>query len=200
MIRLGNYTMPEDVEKGEYVVDSFDYYSAMSEIYFIVLVTEYYNGAQPDAIMFGGIPFNGGAYLCENGLAVQHLIAQYGSGSSTTPSSAIYDVYIVPKICIQNNTIPTGQEYVIMNDEITAVINNYNVLKPTTLDSYTPVNKKLLTYPYCYLLGSNNNGSCNIYYYEKFKDDNTANPPVTNCNFRISGIPVPRCKYQMYAK
>ena len=139
----------------------------------------------------------GGAYLCENGIAVQHLIAEYGQTSqgqqSTPPTSSIYDVYIVPKIAIGNNTIPTGQEYVKMNDEITAVINNYVVNKPTSLDGYVPKNKKLLTYPYCYLLGSNNNGSNNIYFYEKFVDNNEVSPAITDCTFRISAIPVPRC-------
>lgn len=131
----------------------------------------------------------GGAYLCENAIAVQHLIAQY----TRVPTSAIYDVYIVPKIAIGNNVIPAGQEYVEMQDEITVIINNYVVNKPTSLDGYVPKNKKLLTYPYCYLLGSNNNGSNNIYYYEKFVDNNEVSPAITDCTFRISAIPVPRC-------
>lgn len=58
MIYLGNYTIPETLETGDYIVDSFDYYSAMSEIYFIVLVTKYYDETTPTAIIFGGIPFN----------------------------------------------------------------------------------------------------------------------------------------------
>ena len=40
--------------------------------------------------------------------------------------------------------------------------------KPTTVNTYKPRNKKLLTYPYCYLYASNNAGGGGIYKYEKF--------------------------------
>ena len=40
--------------------------------------------------------------------------------------------------------------------------------KPTKVNGYTPRNKKLLTYPYCYLYASNNAGGGGIYKYEKF--------------------------------
>lgn len=40
--------------------------------------------------------------------------------------------------------------------------------KPTTIDSYTPVNKKLLTFPYCYFYASNNAGTEVQYNYEDF--------------------------------
>jgi hypothetical protein len=48
--------------------------------------------------------------------------------------------------------------------------------KPTNLDGYTPKNNKLFTYPYCYLIYSNNNGSNNILHYEKFS--------INGCEFR----------------
>lgn len=53
--------------------------------------------------------------------------------------------------------------------------------KATSLDGYAPKNKKLLTFPYCYILLSNNNGSSNLLQYEKFKGQ--------NCHFTIYGIP-----------
>lgn len=59
-----------------------------------------------------------------------------------------------------------------------------SISKPSTLDGYTPVNKKLLTYPYCYLLASNNSGSQVELHYEIFKS--------TNCEFSIKAIPVIR--------
>jgi hypothetical protein len=40
--------------------------------------------------------------------------------------------------------------------------------KPTTVNGYTPRNKKLLTFPYCYLYASNNAGGSALYHYEKF--------------------------------
>lgn len=40
--------------------------------------------------------------------------------------------------------------------------------KPTKVGYYTPRNKKLLTYPYCYLLANNNGGTSKLYKYEDF--------------------------------
>lgn len=44
-------------------------------------------------------------------------------------------------------------------------------LTPTSLAGYIPRNKKLLTFPYCYLLASNNSGGANVYRYELFEDE-----------------------------
>ena len=40
--------------------------------------------------------------------------------------------------------------------------------QPTTLDGYTPKNKKLFQYPYCFLYGDNNNGGAAVYQYHHF--------------------------------
>jgi hypothetical protein len=54
------------------------------------------------------------------------------------------------------------------------------------LGTYTPRNNKLLTYPYRYLLLSNNNGSNNTYKFEDF----SGNP-----SFNIYGALVPSCSF-----
>ncbi len=54
--------------------------------------------------------------------------------------------------------------------------------KPSQINCYTPINKKLLAFPYNYLLMSNNNGTSNILYSERFTS--------SNCKFLIKGIPV----------
>lgn len=59
-------------------------------------------------------------------------------------------------------------------------------LKPFDLNGYYPRNNKLLTFPFCYLVLSNNLGVSNILYYEKFVNGDT-------CKFEICGIPTPRC-------
>lgn len=51
--------------------------------------------------------------------------------------------------------------------------------KPTSLNGYTPVNKKLLTYPYSYFIGSNNAGSTVVYHYEDFT--------TSDCRFQVVG-------------
>lgn len=52
--------------------------------------------------------------------------------------------------------------------------------KPTTLDGYTPVNKKLLTYPYCYLKVFNDQNEAIDMRYELFYNG--------DCNFTMFGM------------
>lgn len=59
---------------------------------------------------------------------------------------------------------------------------SYNIGKAKTLNGYSPKNNKLLTYPYCFLNVSNNNGSIITYNYEDFSSE--------NLNFLIKGVPV----------
>lgn len=60
-------------------------------------------------------------------------------------------------------------------------------LKPKSLNGYIPRNNKLLTYPFTYLLMSNNSGGAALYKYELFK--NALFPD--ECNFRIESAVVP---------
>lgn len=57
------------------------------------------------------------------------------------------------------------------------------ISKPSKVDDYTPVNKKLLTFPYSYLMASNNNGANAIYKYERFSTD--------ECDFQYIGTVCP---------
>ena len=52
---------------------------------------------------------------------------------------------------------------------------------------------KLLTFPYCFMNVSNNNGSSNSLRYEDFKD------AEGQIYFLIKGVPVPRRFYKMYS-
>lgn len=73
---------------------------------------------------------------------------------------AISNVYLVPRSFI--NTL-SGSNEIEHSDFIHE--ESYDLSFNKTLDGYTPKNKKLLNYPFNYLLISNNNGaSINIYY------------------------------------
>mgnify|MGYP003310547257 CR=1 FL=1 len=59
--------------------------------------------------------------------------------------------------------------------------------KITALDSYVPVNKKLLCYPYCYINMSNGQGGNAIYYQELWEDTNGL------MTFNVQGCLTPGC-------
>ena len=126
----------------------------------------------------------GGGYLVDLRGGMLQLITEYINHQ--TPTSSIKNVYVVPKIFI-NQTLPQGSLYTELTSMYLPLYYNYQVAKPTSVNGYTPRNKKLLTYPYCYMVLSNNGGVTNILHYEKFKSQ--------ECNFVIAGIPTPRLLY-----
>lgn len=54
---------------------------------------------------------------------------------------------------------------------------------PTEIDGYTPKNKKVLQYPYCFMYITNNSGGAAVYQYEKFPPDKR--------EFRVTGNVAP---------
>ena len=65
---------------------------------------------------------------------------------------------------------------------------------PTTLDGYTPVNKKLFTKEFSYIYATNYCGSAVQYYYEFF--NNEAGNPQYYCQFHLEGVLTPGCSIQ----
>jgi hypothetical protein len=60
--------------------------------------------------------------------------------------------------------------------------------------NYTPKNKKLFSYPYSYLLVSNNAGSDYVYHYEDFAGQDALVPMI---NFDILATPSPGCSIKI---
>ena len=191
----GNYTMLEPVATGEYIVNDYDYYDDMDEYYYAIQVTElippYDTAPIPitDCTNFGGVPLAGWCFMVDSISDFSHIIEQYNLAQKT---SAIYNAYMIPKICVEPGSIV---DLVVYKGQDFPCNYLYSVTKPTDLGGYIPKNQKLFTYPYCYLLISNNNGSNNILNYEKFKTE--------DCNFQIAGIPTPsgsiKCTPSNYA-
>lgn len=193
----GNYTMLEPVATGEYVVNNYEYYSQFDDDYYVLQATEIApSDTQPTdiegyATNFGSIPMAGYTYMFDNIDDFRRKINDYNSANKM---NSIYSAYMIPQICVDPSRFSSVVPHLYLGQ--TAPMNyTYTVNKPTSLDTYVPVNQKLLTYPYCYLLMSNNNGSNNIMQYEKFNS--------TDCSFVISGIPTTngsiKCTPQEYS-
>ena len=93
----------------------------------------------------------------------------------------ISGMYSVPKTAIPKKIQKQGYEWATGEDMIKYVgVNNdlptmleWNLSKPTTIDGYTPINKKCFTYPYCFANITNNNGS-SLYGQFELADDKTS--------------------------
>ena len=171
---IGLHTVPENLETGEYVVNSQEYEDRLDTYKYVIQVTEWTTSTdKPLATNYGGVYMAGGAYICNSISEVINILQAFaGAGKS----DAVYNLYMVPASMITNTS--SSLQYSGQNtpNELTKIIN-----KVETVNGYTPINKKLLTFPYNYMVVSNNNGSSNILHYERFGG--------TACYFKIKGVP-----------
>ena len=120
----------------------------------------------------------GCAYVLDSGLDLPLLLDRYLTYRRS--DEYIYNAYMIPRFFIDCDFQSNINEF---HGQASPNTYSLNISKPTTLDNYSPKNKKLLTYPYCYLLLSNNAGNSNILHYEKFNTQ-------YNCEFYVTGIPI----------
>lgn len=129
-----------------------------------------------------------GAYICKDATTLALIIQDYAAGQIDL-DKVIIDVYMCPKVLVDNidwDATPFNAQW---SGQTTPVVYSKLISKPTTINNYTPVNKKLLTFPYCFLNVSNNNGTNNTYQYELF---NEYDEDPGKCIFNMKGVPVIR--------
>lgn len=82
----------------------------------------------------------------------------------------------------QTPSLPDTNPYYRFNGKDLPYSHTNTLARPTTLNGFTPVNQKMLTYPFMGLVISNNTGSSNVLCYEYF-----ANP--ASCVMQFQGVP-----------
>lgn len=203
---LGANTVPEGLECGEltmchaptvYLNNPTDYYIclAVSEdpyesIEAFDTVHRKYNG------IFSGLYYIG----CKTFNDATNVVAIY---DSTGKADAIYSIFMIPKTFITSLLTPqewkyptvgtaqyTAEVYLIPDMSNSDIIGGIEGIYPTTIgNNYTPRNKKLLTFPFNYMVLSNNSGGDVVYKYEDFTYDNNSPKPV----FSVQGSICPGC-------
>lgn len=96
-------------------------------------------------------------------------------------ANSIINVYMIPKSLVGtynqiNLTYQDGESTLTFSGAVVpdtktgtfTIGTTTTFTKPTTVNGYTPKNKKLLTWPFCYFNISNNAGSCVPFHYEDF--------------------------------
>lgn len=202
----------ESLQIGEYVVNQHgrarytedtDSDTADERFYIVVGVTELSDGTRAEGTLYNGI-YSGIQYfafpLSEYNTKLKDFLSAYDSGKA----EAIVCMFLAPNKLLKgflsnNKVLPSilpSREYVGSLDGTTAIFSEFK----NNIDGYVPKNKKLLTYPYRYLLASNNNGAEVIYKYENWytrtgTDEATKTyvPPV----FVIEGCLTPGCSIRM---
>lgn len=164
---------PEGLETGEMQIDGTASFDGLDPVYVIAYTGDTYGESttiKQDGFEYNGI-FSSITFIVTNFLQnALYKINQYGQGEY------IFTVFSVPKIALQDfipdDTLDDGTRVyydvpIEENFKQSPVIKSLNS-RPSSIDGYTPKNKKLLTYPYLYLGFNPQNGSSKIYRYENF--------------------------------
>lgn len=178
----GLHTVPEQLETGDYVINSINKNRGLT-VSCIVMGSNVDPSIKDGKLIGGNV--SGGIYNnVKSGFS--YYTFRNDGGQSVLPdvikafadagkSDAIGMMFLAPVLCIDlidgdtydNGMVKESHSAKILewDQEETLDTPNY---KPKSLNGYTPKNKKLLTYPYCYMNLSNNNGGNAIYKYELF--------------------------------
>ena len=152
----GLHTIPEGLETGDYICNSSDSL-IFNEYVYMMQVSETTTGEKLLATNVNGIWMSGGFYVFDNITSMVTVM------QAITKEDVIKNVYIVPKYLLNTENYNTRWQ-----GNATPIYVSKTVTQQTSLDGYVPKNFKLYTYPYNYLLETNNNGASNILKYELF--------------------------------
>lgn len=176
----GDNIVDENLETGDYIVGETGNLAVIGNNYaFIVFQSEAVDATDEDTVeglLYGGIYSGLHMYFCPTATSVnEHLNA--------LTEAKKYDI-VVMIMMLPTNFLP---DHILGSD--TPASYDRSVSLPTTLNGYTPRNKKLLTYPFSYLSLYNCEGEHADYRWEFFNIDNEIIPPVPGAaNFRVHGI------------
>lgn len=186
---VGANTVPENLEMGEYIAEYDSNVSELNTLDVVFARTDL-GGARYDGLV-SGLTYIG--YDGTDTKGIQDYIAQFADGGI---ADALESIFIAPRF-LANRQV-SDSTGLLMNGPILGSENpkklEHKIGKPILgkARAITPRNKKLLTYPYKYLLISNNNGGSAVYKYENFSDD--------DMTFNIYGALTPGCSIRLIPK
>lgn len=170
----GANTIPENLETGEYIYTSATHSNFGGSHVVMGATINITNGDASGGTIINGLYSGVNYYAFKTIGDLGQCIKQIDEWGKSSAIISLF--YTLDKISDYNNlSWSTGgntftyQYSALNNQNVSAVeIAQTDIDKPTSLGSYTPVNKKLLTFPYCYLHLTNNVGNNAIYHYEDF--------------------------------
>ena len=92
---VGKHIVPEDIETGDYIIDSQVHWSKLNDKIFILQASKDTNGTIATGTQLGEIFVNGCLYACGNYTALQRLVGEYSSDPDLKIESII-NIYLIP--------------------------------------------------------------------------------------------------------
>jgi hypothetical protein len=208
---IGEHTIEEGLETGSYTINSRFEFNYGDGYAVVVGVTK-----SPDGLIGAGGQVHGiysGAmyYALENttnGNPVNEFVKGYDEGAA----DAITCMFLAPKALVASTdgTVTFGEHVpnrgtphkTMINKPISAwtgydaeVVHEFTT---GDVNGYTPRNKKLMCYPFRYLLASNNAGAAAVYHLEKFAMYNEEGKRTQlEPTFTVFGCLTPGCSVRM---
>lgn len=192
----GDNLIPEGLELGEYVQNGAGQHVSYETDELLIAMNAQYepDGTSWEAVKVCGIPCPGCLTFYEDIMTWSVCLREYATHAQ---ADTITSVYLIPKSLIDLvndctvKTIHTQGSgtyvYYAFNGKGFPYSHEYNITgRPSSIDGFTPVNKKLLTAPFIGLLLYNNAGSSNLLGYEYFYYPSS---PIIRC----MGIPTIGC-------
>ena len=204
----GLHTFPENLECGEFEAKYYSQISDLSKLCIVVATTyemiKRKNEDNEDEFVFSPMSpgrYNGlysgigyKTYYIQDVLSLNEYITKLDKAGH---GEAISSIFLAPEFIAEPQRIVSddGLSITVKNSVIHSEIPNimnYSINKTILSSGYSPRNNKLKTFPFQYLMVSNNNGSSAVYHYEDFKND--------EMEFRIYGALTPGCSIRMLPK
>ena len=207
----GNNTLPENVELGSYVKNSITgtpEFGTSSMMYAIGVSDIIGTISTTPTSNINGLP-NGLYYVFTETVSGLHTIAEMYDRAGK--AEALYTMFVFPKQILYVTQGSSGSwaytsatwnytqgqtswsvsvKVPTSNNLVGTILKDATVVKPTTVGmTYTPRNKKLLTFPYCYFNITNNAGTNVTYRYEDFNG---------NPKFNLVGVFDVGCSTKLY--
>lgn len=207
---VGKNLIPEGLQLGEYIAIrkaqwlwNEGIFTPNDNLVIVLGATEKYDGSLTDGVLCDGI-YSGIRYYVFNFADVTELNGWLSSYANAGKSDAIKCIFILPKR-LTSGADRTDHLYAGSNTTVKNYINNGEAsstnknidLSNTNLDGYIPINKKLLTFPYSYLLVSNNSGTDVVYRYEDFYN---SEKEIITPSFEIDSCLTPSGSIRMIPK
>lgn len=190
---VGKHTINENLEVGEYICNLMQE-DSQSDRMFIYLAYSDYSGSSTSNIrgnLYGGI-YSGMGLDCYNTTTegVKSLNNQLTNYDKAGKSDSINAIFMGPAWLYEPSLGYENFTAGVIEPSTGSKSYTIKVDKQTTLNGYTPRNKKLLCYPYNYLSASNNSGNAAIYKYEEFA--------TSDCQFIVQGVITPGMSIRMH--
>lgn len=155
---LGLHTIPEGLETGEYKTQAILLDGVNNDLTTILATTEdFLDSYNINVHTYSGIPTPLTYYRYDTLSALQSALQGLQAGKADT----IVSVFVAPKwlTSFQGTTVKVANSSSPQTSDL-------GISRISTLDGYTPKNKKLLCWPYCYIGLSNGCGQYNVYHQE----------------------------------